>query len=477
MAPAMSSGGCGGCKQTMTEISLQAVKQAQEEVAHEGSMHQQSANNRGTGPIWEPELPEDRRPPKPLGILLVCTNKSELGSTWDINNRMPKTKSQMRFQVLLKTDRGWFTVGSYNPNRIRGVYWDGSFWSSIAQDGERNRDTPIYIENAPFNAQEWQWSRPDIQWLTGITHNVDRETFFSSVQTTGSARYYMYNHNPGGQAGSAWWKELSYTEPGMRIVGLKFRIRLEGKEYIFYACPPPGVLDSGHRAGEAVWESQHNQAAKSTAHGFGHEIPVAFSGYHMRRPPVLGSSAFTPIFVRTDPRYWEGRRGNVGSSSIAASVFTDVAVSFVGIPYQWGGKTYLMLASTVDYDPRSRTGTQGFGLDCSGFVYCALSRTATLYGFYPWITTENRLNFGVHRIMARSDRLRGHSWMQRGDLFCRPQIGDRAAHVAIYLGYGAAIPGSINYNVVECASDGQVEGCVIRDLPSSSTYDPYRLRF
>jgi len=50
MAPAMSSGGCGGCKQTMTEISLQAVKQAQEEVAHEGSMHQQSANNRGTGP-------------------------------------------------------------------------------------------------------------------------------------------------------------------------------------------------------------------------------------------------------------------------------------------------------------------------------------------------------------------------------------------------------------------------------------------
>jgi hypothetical protein len=40
MAPAMSSGGCGGCKQTMTEISLQAVKQAQEEVAHEGSMHQ-----------------------------------------------------------------------------------------------------------------------------------------------------------------------------------------------------------------------------------------------------------------------------------------------------------------------------------------------------------------------------------------------------------------------------------------------------
>jgi cell wall-associated NlpC family hydrolase len=67
--------------------------------------------------------------------------------------------------------------------------------------------------------------------------------------------------------------------------------------------------------------------------------------------------------------------------------------------------------------------------------------------------------------------------MQRGDLFCRPQIGDRAAHVAIYLGYGAAIPGSINYKVVESASDGQVEGCVIRDLPSPSTYDPYRLRF
>jgi hypothetical protein len=284
----------------------------------------------------------------------------------------------------------------------------------------------------------------------------------------------MYNHNPGGQAGSAWWKELSYAEPGMRIVGVKFRIRLEGKEYIFYACPPPGVLDSGPRAGEAVWESQHNQAAKSTG-GFGHEIPIAFSQYHMVRPRVLGNSAFSPIFVHTDSRYWD-ERGNVGSSSIAASVFADVAVSFVGIPYQWGGKTYLMLASTVDYDPRSRTGTQGFGLDCSGFVYCALSRTATVHGFYPWITTENRLNFGVDRIMARSDRLRGHSWMLRGDLFCRPRIGDRAAHVAIYLGYGAAIPGSINYKVVECASDGQVEGCVIRDLPSSSTYDPYRLR-
>jgi hypothetical protein len=56
-------------------------------------------------------------------------------------------------------------------------------------------------------------------------------------------------------------------------------------------------------------------------------------------------------------------------------------------------------------------------------------------------------------------------------------LPDTLNHVAIYLGYGAAIPGSINYNVVECASDGQVEGCVIRDLPSSSTYDPYRLRF
>jgi hypothetical protein len=418
-------------------------------------------------------MSSDTRPPNPLGILLVCTNRSELGPTWYINNRTPKTRSQMRFQVLLKTDRGWFTVGSYNPDRIRGVYWDGRFWSSIAQDGER----PFYnisIEDPPLNAQEWQWSRPDIQWLTGITHNVDHETFFSSVRTTGSARYYMYNHNPGGQAGSAWWIERSFTAPGMRIVGVKFRIRLERREYIFYACPPPGVLDSGPRVGEAVWESQHNQAARS-AGGFGHEIPIAISGYRMSRPPVSGNSAFSPIFVHTDTRYWD-ETGNVGSSSTAASVFADVAVSFVGIPYQWGGKTYLMLASTVDYDPRSRTGTQGFGLDCSGFVYCALSRTATVHGFYPWITTENRLNFGVDRIMARSDRLRGHSWMLRGDLFCRPRIGDRAAHVAIYLGYGAAMPGNINYKVVECASDGQVEGCVIRDLPSSSTYDPYRLR-
>lgn len=65
----------------------------------------------------------------------------------------------------------------------------------------------------------------------------------------------------------------------------------------------------------------------------------------------------------------------------------------------------------------------------------------------------------------------GHTDLRLGDLFCRTRS---PSHVAIYI--GGAAPGYLGYRVVESASDGQVEGVVMRDLKNVSTYHAYRLR-
>jgi len=79
MAPAMSSSGCGGCQQTMTEISPQAVKQALNEhgeykPAQRRRPPRRNPNPPGGPPIAPPAMPA----PPPGGPLHPCGLVQEL---------------------------------------------------------------------------------------------------------------------------------------------------------------------------------------------------------------------------------------------------------------------------------------------------------------------------------------------------------------------------------------------------------------
>jgi hypothetical protein len=406
-------------------------------------------------------------PPTPLGIVVLCINRSiPYPSRFD--NLLPRTGDQLRYQILIYTQEGWYTKGSYNPRRISGVYFDLSGWSVVAVGGAAVSAVPP--PSLPRYANEWRWGSSRISWTLSGRHIVDRERTFSSVWTNDERRYYMYEIN---QDGDGWYRELFYTGPGMRIIAVRFELTVHGRGYRFYAGPPPGVRASelGRQSFGAYWNSIYNQYVYYLRAG-GYDL----SGWSTTNGRTA-DAGFEPIFVRPGQRFLN-QIDLAPISSVQAREFAYLAMSMIGIPYEWGGKHYQLRASDVAYDPRDQDGSHGFGLDCSGFVYVALEMTNRIYGYYAWIRQENRMYFGVNRVMALSDPLPSgqHGYLALGDVFCRPSSRNHPPHVAIYIGRGAMYQRYVGYRVVECASDGEVEGAVMRDLRNASTYHPRRLR-
>lgn len=231
-------------------------------------------------------------PPTPLGIAVLCINRS-VPNPRRVDNVNPEKGHQLRYQILIYTNNGWYTQGSYNPRRIQGVYFDASGWSVVAVGGSLLASpTPPSIPQVLGADRAWRWASPRIRWTLSGRHIVDRETTFSNVRTDNIRRYYMYEISY--DSSSAWYKEINWINIGMRIIAVRFELTLNNRNYSFYAGPPPGVRESRRRTS---WDSLYNQ----------YVVYMNTIGYGLLGASSTGDgvtdAAFTPIFVYPGQRF------------------------------------------------------------------------------------------------------------------------------------------------------------------------------